>query len=232
MHLVDAHRRRRAGRVAARFASHSSSLPRRSRRRCTTRRGRRRCLGARTPSGRPCPATCAVRPEDRELVLRARRRRPGTKSSHTPLRAERAHRVAPGVPVVEVAGHPHAPGVRRPDRERRAGHGPSACRTCGRARRAPPTAARAGPRRSGAGRSRRASAATGTGRRPGALLGPALDPVRHLELVVGRRPGHQPGEHAAGVHPLRSCRRSPNDRGDPARRPGAARARPAGRRRP
>ena len=46
---------------------------------------------------------------------------PGTKSSHTPDAAERAHRVRAAVPVVEVAGDADTVGVRRPDGEGRAG---------------------------------------------------------------------------------------------------------------
>jgi hypothetical protein len=48
------------------------------------------------------------------------------------------------------------------------------------------------------------------------LLRPALDPVRHLELVVAGRPGQHRGEHAAGVHLRQVVPAVGEDGGDPA----------------
>ena len=125
MHLVDAHRRSCTGARGPRCVSHSASShsyvdvedDRRGAPagpRCAGHRVgllapvRRRRRGSRTCSACPSPT-------------------PGTNSSQTPDRAERAHRVAAAVPAVEVAGHPHAAGVRRPDRERRAGDHAARC---------------------------------------------------------------------------------------------------------
>ena len=227
MHLVDAHRRRvPAGRRPAAPAS---------RRRPT--RSRVGARPTRSPAGPRCANAigsafsrhCAVRPEDVELVLRAR---PDAGHEQLPDAggAERAHRVGPALPVVEVAGDPHAAGVRRPHRERGAGRpGRAGCRTCGRARRATshscscrpsPIRCRSispsvGSQRYGSSTRWVSSAppSTGTSPRAGSRR-PARAPRRRT-----RRRG-APGAARAG------CRRRPRR---PGSRPAAACARPAGR---
>ena len=62
-------------------------------------------------------APAAVRPADVVLVPRARHH-PGHEQLPDAGAAQRAHRVRAPVPVVEVADHADAAGVRRPDRER------------------------------------------------------------------------------------------------------------------
>ena len=77
----------------------SAAAPRRRTRTDRSSAGcRRRAIGSRT-----CSA--------------ARRAPPGTKISHTPLDAERAHRMHASVPAVEVADDADAMGVGRPDGE-------------------------------------------------------------------------------------------------------------------
>ena len=107
-------------------------------------------------------AQLAVAAEDLELVELA-----GADAGHEQLPharlapIERIGMQAP-VPAIEVADDPHAPRVRRPDREAHARRRPRACAGARRARR---TAARGCPRRSGGGRPRRSSGRSDTGRR-------------------------------------------------------------------
>ncbi len=214
-------------RVAARFASHSSSSQA-YRVVVHHRRGRRGALGAERQRVGLVPPL-AVRPEDGELVLRARHHARHEDLPHAAA-AERAHRERPALPVVEVAGHPHAAGVGRPDRERRAGHRPvrRLVRVDVRAERLPQPLVPALADQVQVDLAERRQPPVRVVDQVG-LLGPALDPVRHLELVVARRPGHQPGEHAGGVHLAQVVPAVAEDRGDPARvRPQRADDQPAG----
>ncbi|MCW2609271.1 MAG: hypothetical protein JWM15_517 [Cryptosporangiaceae bacterium] len=84
-------------------------------------RGRRGVLGGERQRVRLL-APHPVGAEDAELVLRALADAGDEQLPHAG-RPERAHRERAPVPVVEVAEHPDAPGVRRPHRERRPRHG-------------------------------------------------------------------------------------------------------------
>ena len=118
VHLVDAHRRgERVGRRAALQPVAVVPLVGRGEHH---RRGGRRDLGPERHRVGLLPPH-AVAAEDLELVVGAVADVRDEQLPHAGG-AERAHRVGAAVPVVEVAGDADALGVRRPDRERRAGH--------------------------------------------------------------------------------------------------------------
>ena len=136
VHLVDRHRRRCAARCAAALGHPVRVAATRSRRGRTTADGgaRRRRARRRRRTGPPsAPAARPIAADDLVLVARARRPRPGTKSSQMPLPGMQAHGMTPPVPAVPVADHadaprvgrPHREAARRPRRRRRAGWAPS-----------------------------------------------------------------------------------------------------------
>ena len=116
--LVDRHRARPAARLASRCASHSLVAPL-VRRAVDDRRGLRRHLGGERERVGLQPDLAVLR-EDLELVVGALAD-VGQEQLPDAGRAERAHRVQPPVPGVEVADDRDGARARRPDGERRAG---------------------------------------------------------------------------------------------------------------
>ena len=110
----------RTGCRPARAAIQSPSLPRVPRG-VHHRRGGGRPLGAASASGSALSRHTPSWPQTAYLY-----RVPSATLGHEQLphagAAQRAHREAAAVPVVEVAGHAHPAGVRRPHGERRPGH--------------------------------------------------------------------------------------------------------------
>ena len=119
---------------------------------------------------------------------------PGRNSSHTPEEPSERIGNAGAVPVVEVPGDPHPARVRRPHGEAGAGHALVGHRL--RAERLS-TAPRAGPRRSGADRARRARAGSGTGPRDLRLVARRTPPAACTR--GSRRSGSTAGEEPVAV---------------------------------
>ena len=231
MHLVDRHRL--AQRVALR-------APLEPLRRPTTRAS----SGARSTRSPAAPrranATGSALMRSRPSCVRisnlyfAPSATPGTKSSQMPGRAERAHRMQAAVPRVEVADDRRpsarsAPTRRTRCRRRR--------RSRARARRASRTAARAVPPAADAGRGRRASAGTRTGRARVNVCRPRTRPRARTRAAASPSAAAPPTGPAGsfssastpgGLHAHRARLRPVRAHDDAAVRPRARRGSPCG----